>query len=67
MDASRKSDGFRAPDPEWVAGYEAAIEDAMRLIDSMGGPAFSNFSSPVLVHLKARLAELRRGGRQGAA
>jgi hypothetical protein len=50
-----------------MAGYEAAIEDAIQLIDRIGGQRCSNLTSPVLIHLKMRLGELRAQERTGAA
>lgn len=67
MDGSREAGNQRMREAQWLAGYEAAIDDAMQIINGMRGPAFANFSSPVLMHLEARLAELRRSRRQGAA
>lgn len=42
----------------WLAGYRAAIADAMAIVDALGGPGFHNLSAPVLLRVKARLADL---------
>ena len=67
MERSRSCDASRATGAEWIEGYAAATNDAVQLIELMGGDAFSNLSSPVLMHLKARLSELRAKERQGVA
>ena len=46
-------------DEEWLSGYSAAINDAVAIVDALGGPSFHNFSAPVLLRLKSRLIELR--------
>ena len=67
MEQARNSEPCPDANAAWVDGYETAIEDAVRLIDGMGGPSFSNLSSPVLARLKVRLRELREKERRGAA
>ncbi len=52
---------------QWLAGYAAAINDAVAIVDAFGGPSFHNFSAPVLVRLKTRLIELQNDGRAEAA
>jgi hypothetical protein len=47
-----------APSPEWLDGYAAALQDALAIVETMGGPSFSNLSAPVLLRLKTRLIEL---------
>lgn len=50
----------RAADGEaWLNGYEAALADAISMVDAMGGPSFTNLSAPVLLRLKTRLVEMR--------
>jgi hypothetical protein len=67
MDRTRGCDGRGAASADWMAGYEAVIQDAIQLIDRIGGQGCSNLTSPVLIHLKVRLAELRAEERKGAA
>ncbi len=43
----------------WMSGYAAAINDAVAIVDALGGPSFHNFSAPVLLRMKSRLIELR--------
>ena len=43
----------------WLAGYQAAVDDAVSIVETLGGPAFSNLSAPVLIRLRTRLLELR--------
>ena len=43
----------------WLAGYQAAVDDAVCIVETLGGPAFSNLSAPVLIRLRTRLLELR--------
>jgi hypothetical protein len=50
------------PAAQWLSGYSAAINDAVAIVDALGGPSFHNFSAPVLLRLKSRLIEL--GGDQ---
>ena len=67
MERSRGCNGREGSGVIWAEGYAAAFDDAVRLVESMGGDGFSNLSSPVLMHLKARLRELRTSERQGVA
>ncbi|HQZ87055.1 MAG: hypothetical protein IPI33_00825 [Dehalococcoidia bacterium] len=46
----------------WLNGYETAIEEAIRLIDAMRGPAASNLVSPILLRIRAELIALRESG-----
>lgn len=46
-------------DVAWLEGYEAALADAIGIVDSLGGPSLSNLSAPVLLRMKTRLIELR--------
>jgi hypothetical protein len=54
-----------APSAQWLDGYAAALQDALAIVETMGGPSFSNLSAPVLLRLKTRLIELE--GRTRAA
>lgn len=54
-------------DAAWLDGYEAAIGDALGVIDSVSGERFGNLTSPVLMHLRARIQALRSGQRRGVA
>ena len=51
----------------WISGYAAAINDAVAIVDSIGGPTFHNFSAPVLLRMKSRLIELRGDKKADAA
>lgn len=60
---SVNADTTNSPDTKlemaaWLAGYRAAIADAMAIVDALGGPGFHNLSAPVLLRVKARLADL---------
>lgn len=43
----------------WQAGYEAGIDDAIRLVDQMRGPGNSSLTAPVLLRIRAELLALR--------
>ncbi|MCZ2111753.1 MAG: hypothetical protein LC118_19695 [Dehalococcoidia bacterium] len=67
MNRMRSCDSDPHSAAAWSDGYVAAVEDAVALIDSMGGSPRSNLSAPVLQHLKHRLIELLERERNGAA
>lgn len=67
MNTMRSCDSDPQSAAAWSEGYEAAVNDAIALIDSMGGSPRSNLSAPVLQHLKARLLQLQERERHGAA
>jgi hypothetical protein len=52
---------MQATDPgqTWLSGYEDALDDAIRLVDSMRGPGTNSLSSPVLLRLRAELLAMR--------
>jgi hypothetical protein len=43
----------------WANGYESAIDEAIRLVDSMRGPGTSNLATPILLRIRAELIALR--------
>jgi prophage DNA circulation protein len=52
----------------WQAGYEAGIDDAIRLIDALRGPGAGSLSTPILLRIRAELLALReRAPQQRAA
>lgn len=46
----------------WAAGYERAIDDAIRMVDAMRGPGTSNLASPILLRIRAELIAIRESG-----
>ena len=44
----------------WNNGYETAIDEAIRLVDAMRGPAASDLASPILLRIRAELIALRK-------
>ncbi len=66
MDGEKASGAGRGSESAWLAGYEAAIGDALAVVEAMGG-TLQSFSSPVLMRVRARLAELQTGGRRESA
>lgn len=67
MNRMRSCDADPQSARAWSEGYEAAVNDAVALIDSMGGSPRSNLSAPVLQHLRSRLLQLSERERHGAA
>ena len=53
-----------ANDMTWYNGYETAIDEAIRLVDAMRGPAASNLASPILLRIRAELIALRESRSQ---
>lgn len=50
------------PSPDtaaWQAGYEAGIDEAIRLIDALRGPGAGSLSTPILLRIRAELLALR--------
>ena len=45
----------------WTSGYETALDEAIRVVDSLRGPAGSNFATPIILRLRAELIALREG------
>lgn len=45
--------------PSWQAGYEAGIDDAIRLIDALRGPGSGGLSTPILLRIRAELIAMR--------
>ena len=43
----------------WTSGYEAALDEAIRVVDSLRGPGGSNFATPIMLRLRAELIALR--------
>jgi hypothetical protein len=52
-------DGDLHRDAAWMEGYRAALNDALAMVDALGGPSFANLSAPVLLRLKTRLIEMQ--------
>ena len=48
----------------WNNGYGTAIDEAIRLVDAMRGPAASNLASPILLRIRAELIALRESSSQ---
>ncbi|MEO8538631.1 MAG: hypothetical protein ABI577_02745 [bacterium] len=46
----------------WSEGFDAAIEEAIRVVDAMRGPGVSNMASPILLRIRAELIALREAG-----
>ncbi|MGH2632830.1 MAG: hypothetical protein ACRDG3_05410 [Tepidiformaceae bacterium] len=67
MDSSRRERPLDEAREAWLAGYEAAIADAVEIVDGLGGPVFSNLSAPVLLRLKCRFLQLRQDSPSRAA
>ena len=53
-----RNEPSRLSERGWREGYEAAIDDAVQVVDSLGGQSFGNLTSPVLMHLRERLVAL---------
>lgn len=47
---------------EWAEGFEAALDEAIGLIDAMRGPTTSSLASPILLRIRAELIALREPG-----
>lgn len=45
----------------WQAGYDTAIDDAIRMVDAMRGPGVANMAAPILLRIRAELIALREG------
>ena len=52
MDRTKNTD-------EWTSGYEAALNEAIGLVDAMRGPTTSGLASPILLRIRAELLALR--------
>ena len=46
----------------WQNGFEAALDEAISVVDSMRGPGLSNMASPILLRIRAELIALREAG-----
>ncbi|MGE3077201.1 MAG: hypothetical protein AB7N24_19460 [Dehalococcoidia bacterium] len=44
---------------DWNNGFEAALDEAIRLVDAMRGPTTSSLASPILLRIRAELIALR--------
>ncbi len=53
--------------PSWQAGYEAGLDDAIRLIDALRGPGFGSLSAPILLRIRAELLAVRSRAREPRA
>jgi hypothetical protein len=51
----------------WQAGYEAGIDDAIRLIDTLRGPGAGSLSAPILLRIRAELLAIRSRASQPRA
>ena len=50
------------PTPEitaWQEGYEAAIDEAIRVVDAMRSIGSSNLATPILLRIRAELIAIR--------
>ena len=48
---------------DWTSGYEAALDDAIQVVDSLRGPGGSNLATPIILRLRAELIALREARR----
>lgn len=55
------------PSDPWLEGFDAGIDQAIRLVDSLRGPGTSTFSSPIFLRLRAELIALRTGHQERPA
>mgnify|MGYP007112904010 FL=1 len=50
------------PPPErsddWLDGYEAAVRDAVAMVDGLSAPGTGSLSSPVFLRLRSRLVQM---------
>ena len=46
----------------WTSGYESAIDEAIRVVDSMREPGTSNLATPILLRIRAELIAMRETG-----
>ena len=67
MKSAQRDDQATQLHDAWLAGYEAAVADAVQIVDGLGGPAFSNLSAPVLVRLKSRFLQVSADSASRAA
>lgn len=44
----------------WMSGYEAAIDQALHVVDAMRGPGNNNLATPILLRIRAELLALRQ-------
>ena len=51
----------------WTSGYETALDDAIRMVDSLRGPGGTNLATPIILRLRAELIALREGPAAKAA
>jgi len=51
----------------WLAGYCAAIGDALAEVDSLSGPCNHSLSAPVLLRVRDRLSRLAECARDAVA
>jgi hypothetical protein len=52
---------------EWRKGYDAAVADAVRMIDAMRGSGQNNLSGPMLLRIRARLLDMLEAAKSGVA
>lgn len=52
MESASDATSFRS-------GYEAALEDALRLVDGLRGPGGNNLATPILLRIRSELIALR--------
>ena len=45
----------------WNSGYEAAIDEALRVVDAMRGPGATNLATPIILRIRAELIAIREG------
>ncbi|MGB4863636.1 MAG: hypothetical protein WBO97_14360 [Tepidiformaceae bacterium] len=44
---------------DWTRGFEAAIDEAIRVVDALRGPTTSGLAAPILLRIRAELIALR--------
>ena len=45
----------------YESGYEAALEDALHVVDSLRRPGGNNLATPIILRIRAELIALREG------
>jgi hypothetical protein len=43
----------------WTSGYESALDDAIRMVDSLRGSGAANLATPIILRLRAELIAMR--------
>ncbi len=43
----------------WQSGFDAAIDEAIQMVDAMRAPGVANLAAPILLRIRAELIALR--------